>query len=145
MPTRAWADAVTPFALVILCRCEGGDCQSVRPLLTTQAATTSNSIVVFFSTTRHQGISSKDVAWFLLIHGGFRADPMDVRNLNDNELIDMLSEQTSKLTRLISSTLSREEYKKCKLMINALAAEIRARRNFRPGEPAADRDFLIYE
>jgi len=72
-------------------------------------------------------------------------NPMDVRNLNDSELIDMLSEQTTKLTRLISNTLSREEYKKCKLMINALATEIRARKNFKEGETANDRDFLIYE
>ena len=81
----------------------------------------------------------------MLIQGDFGSDPMDVRDFNDNELIDMLSEQTSKLTRLISSTLSREEYKKCKLMINALAAEIRARRNFKEGQTANDRDFLIYE
>jgi len=53
----------------------------------------------------------------------------DIRNLPDTALVDMLSEQTLKLTRLFADLLAKDEYLQCKQLINALAAEIKARKN----------------
>jgi hypothetical protein len=68
---------------------------------------------------------------------------MDVRKLTDIELIDMLSEQTTILTRLLTVPLSMQDYQRCKLMINALAREIRARESSKAGETARDGDVFI--
>jgi hypothetical protein len=54
----------------------------------------------------------------------------DLRNLTDAELMDLLSEQTAKLTNLFAKRLVTAEYERCKLFIKALTAEIQARKNF---------------
>ena len=44
--------------------------------------------------------------------------------------MDMLSEQTAKLTSLFAKRLITAEYERCKLFIKALTAEIQVRKNF---------------
>lgn len=64
----------------------------------------------------------------------------DVRILSDAELIDMLSEQTRKLTQLLQKQLSKGEYQKCKLLIQALTLEIEERKRNKTSSATADLD-----
>ena len=44
-------------------------------------------------------------------------------------LIDMLSEETARLTQLVAERRFAEDYQKCKILIKALTKEIGARQN----------------
>jgi hypothetical protein len=54
----------------------------------------------------------------------------DIRNLSESDLMDMLSLQASKLTRLLADLFKDKEYLQCKELINALNEEIEARKGF---------------
>jgi hypothetical protein len=54
----------------------------------------------------------------------------NVQNYSNTELIDLLSSETTKLSKLLIDPFSPDEYKKCKLFIRALIAEIEHRKLF---------------
>jgi hypothetical protein len=58
-----------------------------------------------------------------------------LRQLSDSELIDELSLQTSKLTRLFSSRTMDDEYDHCKERIQALTAEFERRKGLETSAP----------
>jgi hypothetical protein len=69
----------------------------------------------------------------------------DLRNLSDTELVDILSEQTVKLTNLFALRLMTPEYHECKLLIKALTSEIKARKVLRKDQKAANPDSFFTE
>jgi hypothetical protein len=55
----------------------------------------------------------------------------DIRNLPDSALMDMLSEQTAKLTSLLVILFANNEYLECKQLVSALTEELEIRKNFK--------------
>ena len=51
-----------------------------------------------------------------------------LKELSIEKLVSMLSEQTAQLTKLFADKYHSEEYKKCKLKIMAIQAEIDSRK-----------------
>ncbi len=69
----------------------------------------------------------------------------DTQNLSDNDLLDMLSRQTTRLTRLLVGLFQDNEYLRCKELINALTTEIEARKNVRSNQTATSPDASFKE
>jgi hypothetical protein len=66
----------------------------------------------------------------------------EIPNYTDLELIDVLSIETTKLGKLLIDPFSQEEYKKCKLFIRALIAEIEQRKLFNKDGTVNERGFI---
>ena len=66
----------------------------------------------------------------------------DHRNVEHSVLVDLLSNETVKLTHLLSQGKFDDDYNRCKLLIKALTEEINSRRNTNFTAPP---DFLMEE
>lgn len=66
-----------------------------------------------------------------------------LRNLSDAELMDLLSDQTVKLTSLLTRQLANDEYRRCKLLIQALTVEIESRKNLNEDKTKREPDIFL--
>jgi len=64
----------------------------------------------------------------------------DIQKLSDGELLDILSQQTTKLTSLLVGLFKDNELLQCKELINALTNEIATRKSSRNHQIVADND-----
>jgi len=64
----------------------------------------------------------------------------DIQKLSDGELLDILSQQTTKLTSLLVGLFKDNELLQCKELINALTNEIATRKSSGNHQIVADND-----
>jgi len=57
--------------------------------------------------------------------------------------MDMLSEQTAKLTSLLVDLFANNEYLQCKQLVNALTEELEIRKNFKNDHTLVRRDHFL--